>query len=270
MLSDVKYALHSLSRSLGFTANRFAYPGTRYQRDDRDFQHRERGASAAAALSGAGATGAESTRNSSTSPTVGCTVSYFSPAEYIDLRREAKSWQSIEGWESAGVNVASATAPLRVTASFITGGFLPSLGIGAMLGRVILPQDDQPGAAPVVVISYRLWKDAFGGDRAILGREILVSGGKATVVGVMPGNFQLPLGAPADVPGLFDTEASDLWMALQIDPLHPDNGGHSVAVLGRLKPGVTLRQAQVELASLVSIGAEPFWPPLRSQGSPTW
>src|SRR5262245_37760661 len=67
----------------------------------------------------------------------------LSPLEYVELQREAKSWQSIDGWHEAGVNLASAAEPLRVTATFITGGLLPSLGAAATLGRIITPQDDK-------------------------------------------------------------------------------------------------------------------------------
>jgi len=161
--------------------------------------------------------------------------------EYFYFQRELKSWQSIDLYLTSGVNMATGSEPSRVTAASVTGGLFSSLGVAPAFGRVISPKDAELGAEPVAVISYGLWQRAFGGDRAILGREIFISGVKHIVVGVMPKGFGFPLGK-ADVP--------DLWSAFPIDP-HSKFEGHYVNLLGRLAPGVTLSQAQAELDTLV-------------------
>ncbi len=165
-----------------------------------------------------------------------------SEAEYFDLLRETRSWQSLGAWSTGGVNITTSEAPIRVTASFVTGGLLASLGVAPAFGRGITPKDDEPGAPRVAIISHGLWQRAYGGDRAIVGRDILLDGRNQTVVGVMPEDFRFPVG---------DAQTSDIWVPSQIDPAHAVNDSHSVALLGHLKPGVTLQQAQAELDALV-------------------
>src|SRR5271169_5062048 len=89
---------------------------------------------------------------------------WFSPPEYLDLRRDAKSWESFDGWVNGGINLAGQTEPIRATASFVTGGLMESLGVAPMRGRAITPADDVFGAPRVADISYGLWQRAFGGD----------------------------------------------------------------------------------------------------------
>jgi putative ABC transport system permease protein len=166
----------------------------------------------------------------------------ISAPEYLELRRETKSWESLEAWASVGVNVGGQTQPTRARGSAVTGGLLRSLGVEPILGRLLTAEDDAPGAPDVVELSYGFWQSAFAGDAAILGREIEVNGSKATVVGVMPKDFQFPPG---------EIDPSELWAPLQIDPAHPgDPSEHSLNVLGRLRTGVNLSQAQAEIRYL--------------------
>src|SRR5688572_15700533 len=167
----------------------------------------------------------------------------FSTPEYLELKREATSWQNLEGWNNNGVNIAGEQEPVRATASFVTGGMLPMLGVTPLAGRIITPADDDPGAPLTVNISDGLWQRAFGGDKKLIGREILVNGSKCTVVGVMPPGFRFPPG---------EVDAPELWLPTQINPARPGSrGDHSLNVVGRLKAGVTLDQARMELDSIV-------------------
>ena len=172
----------------------------------------------------------------------------FSVPEYLDLKRDGTSWQNIEGWNNSGANIAGETEPVRATASFVTGGMLPMLGVTPLAGRIITPADDELSAPLAANISHGLWQRAFGGDKNLIGREILVNGSKCTVVGVMPSNFKFPPG---------EVDAPELWLPMQINPARPGiRGGHNFNGVGRLKPGVTLDQARVELDSLVTRGQE--------------
>ena len=171
-----------------------------------------------------------------------------SAPEYLDLKRGANSWESIDGWITNGVNVAGGYGLARVTASSVTGGLMRSLGIAPEIGRSIVPQDDQPGAQQVAVLSQSLWNSVFAGNRGVVGRDILLNGKKYTVVGVMPNHFIFPLGEP---------DATDVWIPLQIDSTNPGSRSmHNLNLLGRLKPGITQRQAQAELDSLVRHDSE--------------
>ena len=171
-------------------------------------------------------------------------VSHFdlSEAEYLDVQRESRSWQSLDAWLPRGANLTTDTDPARVQASFVTGGLMSSLGVVAAYGRVISAQDDEPGASPVAVLSHDLWQRAFGGDRALVGRDVIFNGSKRLVIGVMPAGYRFPLGAQG---------SADVWVPLQLDPAHASNNSHELSVIGRLKPDVTLQQAQRELDSLV-------------------
>ncbi len=166
--------------------------------------------------------------------------------EYRELARDARSWQSLDAWQTTDANLAAAGEPVRITAAFVTGGLLETLGVAPALGRAITPQDDALGAPPVAVISHGLWQRAFGGARDVIGRDVLLNGTKRTVIGVMPERFSFPFG---------EADAADLWAPIQIDPSVPVND-HSVFMLGRLAPGVSLAQAQSELDGIVRRAAD--------------
>ncbi len=168
---------------------------------------------------------------------------WMSAAEYLDLSREMKSWQSLDGWNTGGVNLAGEGDPVRATSASVTGGLMKSLGVSPLFGRVLEPHDDQPGATAAAVISYGLWQRLFGGDAGVVGRTIQVNGRASTVIGVMPVGFQFPPG---------ETDPPELWTALQIDPANPGGRGrHFLSIVGRLQPGLRLAQARQEIAQVV-------------------
>jgi putative ABC transport system permease protein len=168
---------------------------------------------------------------------------WVSAPEFIEIRQSAKTWESVEGWVNGGVNLAGGNEPIRVTASFVTGGLLPLLGVSPTIGRIITPQDDAPSAPLTAVLSYGLWQRAFGGDNTVIGRDVQWNGQKSTIIGVMPRSFHFPPGE-ADPP--------EAWAPLQIDPAKPGNrGGHFLSVIGFLKSGVNLSQARDEMSHLV-------------------
>jgi putative ABC transport system permease protein len=165
---------------------------------------------------------------------------WTSPPEYDELKRNLQSWASLDAWTTGGVNLAGAANPIRVTSASVTGGLFPTLGVSPELGRAITPQDDVPGAPIAVLLSHDLWQRAFGGDRGIVGRVIQVNGTNATVAGVMPPAFSFPPG---------ELDAPELWLPLQLPAPDPHGrGSHFLYLLGRLKPGVPLSQAQDEMA----------------------
>lgn len=183
-----------------------------------------------------------------TFPNGGLRRFWASPPEFLDLRRDLKSWQSIDAWVDAGANIAGRVQPARVAASFVSGGMLETLGVYPVRGRLIEPTDDRPGAPQVADISYGVWQTVFGGDPGIVGRETQLNGTKCTIIGVMPRGFQFP---PGDIP------QPEVWSPLQIDPAKPGSrSSHFLYLLGRLKPGVTQAQAREELKSYVNAMGE--------------
>jgi putative ABC transport system permease protein len=174
-----------------------------------------------------------------TFPNGGLRRFWTSPPEFLDLRRDTKSWQSLDAWANSGANIAGVTQPVRVTASFVSGGLMQSLGVSPTMGRLLAPADDDPSAPVTADISYGLWQSAFGGDPQIVGKETYLSGQKCTIVGVMPRGFEFPPG---------ELDPPQVWSPLQIDPAKPGSrGSHYLYLLGRLKPGVAPAQAQSEL-----------------------
>ena len=170
--------------------------------------------------------------------------------EYLDLRRDLRSLESIDTWLTTGVNlIGGGSEPLRVTASFVNGDLLKDLRVSPILGRVHTAQDDRDGAPLTAVISYGLWQRAFGGDRDVAGKSVSINGRGASVIGVMPREFRFPAA---------DTDPTDIWIPLQINRANPGGrGGHNYAVLGRLKPGVSVEQFRADLASYVNSQGPP-------------
>jgi putative ABC transport system permease protein len=168
---------------------------------------------------------------------------WVSPPEYFDLKRETRSWESLDGWVNGGANLTGQSEPVRATTSFMTGGLLQSLRVAPILGRTITPEDDDPKSNAVVNISYGLWQRVFGGRRDIVGKEVQLNGQKAAIIGVMPKGFAFPPG---------EIDPPEVWTALQLDPAKPGGrGSHYLYLLGRLKPNVSAQQAQAEFEALV-------------------
>jgi putative ABC transport system permease protein len=109
-----------------------------------------------------------------------------------------------------------------------------------MLGRGFLPEEDQPGHDHVIILSYSLWQRRFGSDRAVIGRTVYLDQQNYTVIGVMPSDFRFPPELPA-------SHRVDAWFPPAPDPSRSERGSNNYYTFARLKPGVTLAQAQAEM-----------------------
>jgi putative ABC transport system permease protein len=114
-----------------------------------------------------------------------------------------------------------------------------------LMGRVIVPSDEEAGAPPVVVLGYDLWRARFARDPGVLGRSVKLGDATATVVGVMPEGFGFPF-------------AHELWTQLRPDVSAPPRGGQGITVFGKLAPGVSFDRAQAELTTLGKRAAAEF------------
>ena len=157
-----------------------------------------------------------------------------------DIRKEAQSFSQGGGVNIEPMDYTGGVEPVQVHAAYVDAGLFQVLGVAPKLGRSLSGEEDRLGGPRVAVISYHFWLQHLGGDPQVLGKTIPLSGKSYTVIGVMARNFALPE-SNADV-------FVSLWVA------YPEaaaaRGVHFMRSYWRLKPGVTLGQAQAELAAI--------------------
>jgi putative ABC transport system permease protein len=134
--------------------------------------------------------------------------------------------------------------PTVVNTSVVTPEFFALLDVKPVAGRIFFPQDGNQGAPPVVLVSEDLWRGRFGADPKIIGTSISLDQRPFTVIGIIPGAFRTP----------FFTTKQEVWIPLVQDPVFstfmPQRGAHLLPVIGRLKPGVSVAQAQAEMDAI--------------------
>jgi predicted permease len=165
------------------------------------------------------------------------------PANFIDWRSQSQSFSHMGAAEYWTPNLTGTDNPEKLWALHITPDIFPMLGVDPLLGRVFLPEEQEAGKEHEVVLSYSLWQSHFAGDPEIIGRSVALSGETYTVVGVMPRDFKF---AP------FWATKAELWTPLALGSRLADRGGSSLRVFARLKPGVSLEQAQAEMFGITS------------------
>jgi putative ABC transport system permease protein len=161
------------------------------------------------------------------------------PANYADWKAQNHVFEETAAFEGRSLNLTGDGEPEKIESYGVTASFFPMLGIKPALGRAILSQEDKPEANKVVMINYNLWQQRYGGERSVIGRELLLNGEKYTVVGVMPAGFQF-----------LDSHVG-LWvpMAFTSQAL-AERGSHYLKVVARMKPGVTLAQANADIHTI--------------------
>ncbi len=176
-------------------------------------------------------------------PTMNLRKFWMSPPEFLDIQREAQSWEAIGAWATGGVNV-GAGQPMRVTSTLATRSLIDALGVQPVLGRNFTAEEDRSGGPRAAIISHALWQRAFGGQADIVGQQIKLNEQSSTIVGVMPRGYVFPPGSNDPV---------DVWAPFQFDAANPGSrGSHFLYVIGRLKDGVSVEQARAEMAMLAA------------------
>ena len=170
-----------------------------------------------------------------------------SAGDFEDWRRESKSFQSMYAWSGYDANLGGPEGPEQVPGIQATPGFLRVTGVQPALGRDFLPEEAQMGRNKVVIIAHRLWQRRFGGRRDIIGARIRMNGEPYTVVGVMPSGQQ-------------DRLPHQLAVPMSLTPEQINHDFHWLLVMGRLKHGVTIKQAQADMDSVTKHIAE-IYPP---------
>ena len=162
----------------------------------------------------------------------------FSYPDYADLRERTQSFAGLLAYEQDFVSLTGDARPERLYLTDVSANYFDVLGVPPILGRSFSSSEEQEtGTTPVVVISYALWQSHFGGDRSIIGKSIEINKHLCLVVGVAPEGFA----------GCATGTHSDLWIPLAYGDHFRQRDRFWLNVLGRLKPSVTRRQAQVEM-----------------------
>ena len=157
--------------------------------------------------------------------------------DFVDWKTNNHTFESMAGFTQAGLILSSSDSADMIAGARVSAEFFHVLGVEATLGRTMAAGDDQPGADRVVVLTYGAWESRFGSDRSIVGRSITLSGNACTVAGILPAGFHFaPLGA------------AELFVPLNPEPeIRNRRFMHFVRVVGRLKDGVTIQQAQSDM-----------------------
>src|SRR5207249_4075962 len=165
--------------------------------------------------------------------------------DYEDLRAGQQSFAKMAGYLSGStINLSYKNNPQRYTGAYITQDLFKIIGVSPIMGRDFTVDDNKPGAEKVTILGHEIWQRDFNGDRNIVGQSVRINGKAATVIGVMPPNFKFPV-------------SEELWVPYYNEyPLRPRGelllgaNNPAPAVMGRLKPGVSIEQVNAEFIGL--------------------
>src|SRR5215470_2036365 len=165
---------------------------------------------------------------------------------YFTYREESRSFRDVGMWGERSATVTGPSEPQRVGALRVTDGVLPLLGVPPALGRWFSAEDCEAGKPATVMLSHGYWESRFGGDPAAVGRDLVVDGTPREIIGVMPRDFRF-----------LDLKPS-LILPAQLDRAKVTLGGFNDQAFARLKPGVTLADANADVARMLPISLDRF------------
>jgi len=169
-----------------------------------------------------------------------------SPATYFTYRDEGRTFEEFGIWSTPTVSVTGVGEPERVDALEVTDGTLRALGIETIAGRLFTADDDSPRAPERMLLTYPYWQRKFGGDPTVIGRQVMVDAVPREVIGVLPRSF------------IFLNEHPQLVLPMRIDRAKVFVGDFSYEGIARLKPGVTIAQANADVARMIPLIIDRF------------
>src|SRR5262245_57569017 len=175
-----------------------------------------------------------------------------SPGQFIDYRDQSDVFEHIAAFNPGDLNLEGKGEPEKLGTTLVTADFFAVLGVKPALGRTFLREEDLPGHNRVVILSHSLWRRRFGGDPAIIGQAITLSGASYIVIGVMPPGFHYPHGT--DLPAVLQFAAqTDVWAPVAFTPQQINlRYNWAYTVIARLRPDTTLRQARTQLSNIAA------------------
>jgi predicted permease len=180
----------------------------------------------------------------STNPHTNRWGDWVSYPDFVDWRAQNKVFEDLVAYRTWLTNITGGDHPEALFAVLASSSLFSVLQSQPLLGRSFLPDEDKPGHNRVVVLSDALWRSRFGSDPHLVGKAVVINGESYTVIGIMPPRFRFPLDLPEGVP------SPSVWFPLGLDPSQSDRGSHNYRVVGRLRPGVTLSQAQADMEAI--------------------
>ena len=179
------------------------------------------------------------------SPGIGIPQDWPSPGQYHDIATQNHVFEDTALAFGDNFTLTDRSKAMKVDGIHATSNLLPMLGAKPMLGRIFLPEEDQPGKPETVVLTYGFWQREFASDPNIVGRAITLNGNSHTVVGVLSPGFRLNHEV---IPTIVGIEKPDFFMPPLDEAKDPNNyGSENYNILARLKPGVTMKQAQSDI-----------------------
>jgi putative ABC transport system permease protein len=167
-------------------------------------------------------------------------------SDFLDWQREAKSYQILGAVRGNLFNLSIDERPEQINGDYLTVGFLDQLiGDKPFMGRYFLPEEGVPGKDHVVIFTHKLWRERFASDPNIIGKQVHINGELYTVIGIQP-------------PGQPDRLGRQLVVPMVLTPEPRESDVHWLVVLGRLKPGVTIPQADAEMKTLAQRIADAY------------
>ncbi len=179
-------------------------------------------------------------------PSKGITESNISAQDFRDWTTQNQVFEQMAIFVIGGAALTGGDAePERVARTAVSASFFPLLGVKPVMGRTFLPEEDSPGRDQMAVVSYSLWQRRFGSDPNLIGKNIDVSGRSTTVVGIMPPAYDFP-------------QRTELWTSLRLEASEDPRDNRSYSAMARLKPNVTLEQAQAQINTITDGLAEEY------------
>ena len=171
----------------------------------------------------------------------------MAPFLYFIDREQSKTLQDVGMYNGDSVAITGAGQPEHINGLDVTDGVFPMLGVKPELGRIFTRQDDSANAPKTILLSYAYWQRKFGGDRSVIGRSLTVDGTAREIIGVLPRNFTF-----------LDDHDAAIFLPMQLDRSKVKLGNFSYRGIARMKPGVTLTQANADIDRLLPIAIHSF------------
>lgn len=164
--------------------------------------------------------------------------------DYLEIKKQATTLEGFGAWQNATFIITNGEKPERFLGAHMSADTFSFLGVQPILGRQFRPEEDNLNAPPVALLGYHVWLNLFGGDPALIGRQVPINGRQVTVIGVMPKGWRFP-------------EECDIWMPLQLSEKDNPRANYFLASVGVLQKGVSIEKSRAELQAIAGrIAAE--------------